>query len=241
MRNNAPFCKRGPLWVTQRGIFEKKIMSEQQMKIMAAQAALKHITSNMILGVGTGSTVNCFIDLLATVKDHIKATVASSQQTAKLLKARGFEVIDLNTIDELPLYVDGADSYNHIKQLVKGGGALTKEKILATVSEKFICIVDQTKPKMLDKVPMPIEVIPMARSYVAREIVKLGGQPSLRENFITDNGNIILDVYNWEITQPIKLEMELNNIPGIVESGLFAVRNADQIIIGHNDFVEILD
>ena len=209
---------------------------------MAARAALQYIDHKLILGVGTGSTINCFIDLLDTVRDNITATVASSIATEKLLKARGFEVIELNAVDELELYIDGTDAYNSVKQLVKGGGgALTREKILATASKKFICIVDQTKAAdILGKFPIPIEVIPMARSYVAREIVKLGGLPQLRNNYITDNGNIIIDVHNWNIEHPIKLESQLNNIPGIVENGLFALRNADQLIIGHKNSFKII-
>jgi ribose 5-phosphate isomerase A len=217
-------------------------MSQQKMKIMAAQAALKQIPANATIGIGTGSTVDYFIEQLCTIKNNIKATIASSNRTSQLLIERGFEVIELNAVNELTLYVDGADAYNNIKQLIKGkGGALTREKILATASKKFICLVDQTKTNSLATCPIPIEVIPMARSYVAREMVKLGGQPQLRNNFITDNGNVILDVYNMPIEHPIRLETQLNSIPGIVENGLFAIRNADQIIIGHTESVEILD
>ena len=218
-------------------------MSQQQMKIMASKAALEYITEPTILGVGTGTTINCFIDLLTTIKNKIKATVASSEQTKQLLLAKGFEVIDLNMIDELPLYIDGADAYNSIKQLIKGqGGALTREKILASASKNFICMVDQIKSKLsLEKTYIPIEVLSMARSYVARELVKLGGLPKLRENFITDNGNIILDLYNMKIEQPIKLETLLNNIPGVVENGLFAKRHADHIIEGNPNSVNVIE
>jgi len=214
-----------------------------QMQMMAAQAALKHITNKVILAVGTGTIVECFIELLATVREQIKATVASSKKTEQLLLAKGLPVIAFNSIEEITLYIDSADAYNNIKQLVKGdGGALTREKILANASKKFICLVDQTKAAdILGKFPIPVEVIPMARSYVAREIVKLGGLPQLRNNFITDNGNIILDVHNLKIECPIKLEIQLNNIPGAVENGLFAARGADQIIVGLQDSVISLD
>lgn len=213
-----------------------------EMKLQAARAALAHIPEDAILGIGTGSTVNCFIELLAGIKDRVKATVASSIASKTLLAAHGFDVVDFNTVNELPIYIDGADSYNSLKQLVKGGGgALTREKILAYASKQFICIVDASKSAdILGKFPIPIEVIPMARSYVAREIIKLHGLPVLRENFITDNGNIILDVHNWEITEPIALEIKLNNIPGIVCNGVFASRGADKIIIGHQDSVSVL-
>lgn len=216
-------------------------MTQQQMKIMAAQAALEQVpTNNAIVGIGTGSTVDCFINLLVTIKDRIKAAVASSKRTAQLLRKNGFEVIELNAVSELQLYIDGADAYNNVKQLIKGkGGALTREKVLAAVSKKFICMIDRTKVNTLSACPIPVEVIPMARSYVAREIVKFGGQPQLRTNFITDNGNIILDIYNMNIEHPIQLENQLNSIPGVVENGLFAIRSADQIIIGHERSVDL--
>jgi ribose 5-phosphate isomerase A len=213
----------------------------QQMKMMAAQAALKYIPAKAIVGIGTGSTIDCFIKLLCTIRDNVRATVASSKKTAQLLTTLDFEVIELNEVDELTLYIDSADAYNNIKQLIKGkGGALTREKILAYASKKFICIVDQTKANTLFNCPIPIEVMPIARSCVAREIVKLGGQPQLRNNFITDNGNVILDVYHMPIEHPIKLENQLNSIPGIIENGLFAIKNADQIIIGHKESVTVL-
>ena len=216
-------------------------MSQQHMKTLAAQAALKLIPDNAIIGVGTGSTIDCFIEQLVIKKEQIKATIASSERTAQLLKKHGFTVMELNAVDELNLYFDGADAYNNVKQLIKGkGGALTREKILATASKKFICLVDQTKKNTLAMCQIPVEVIPMARSYVAREIVKLGGQPQLRNNFITDNGNNILIVYNLPIEHPIKLENQLNSIPGIVENGLFAIRNADQIIVGGEESAAIL-
>jgi len=209
------------------------------MKKNVAKAALKFIPDNTIIGVGTGSTVNYFIEQLASVKHQIKGAVASSVATEARLKAVQIPVLDLNTIDELPVYIDGADAFNSLKQLIKGGGgALTREKILATVSKKFICIVDATKEtSILGKTAVPIEVIPMARSYVAREVVKLGGQPQYRSNFVTDNGNIILDIYGWEIEQPLELEYKLNQITGVICNGIFAARRADTILIGTQDKV----
>jgi len=217
-------------------------MSQLAMKTLAAQAALAYVEEGTVLGVGTGSTVKCLIELLPSIKHKIRATVASSVATRELLLANGMEVVDFNSVDELALYIDGADSYNNLKQLVKGGGgALTREKVLAYASKKFICIVDATKQaEILGKFPIPIEVLPMARSYVAREIVKLHGLPVLRKDYTTDNGNIILDVHNWEITQPIEMEAKLNNIPGVVCNGIFAMREADEILIGHSDTVTVL-
>ena len=218
-------------------------MSTQIMKTMAANAALEHVTEDCILGVGTGSTVNCLIEELKKIKSKIRATVASSLQTEKILKDSGFNVIELNQVDNLDLYIDGADAYNEFKQLVKGGGgALTREKIIATAAEKFICIVDESKKAtVLGKFPVAIEVIPMARSFVARQIVGLKGQPILREGFITDNNNVILDVHNWIIEQPLSLEREVNSIPGVVCHGIFALRPADQVIIGHKTSVSYIN
>lgn len=206
----------------------------QTMKQNAALAALQYIEEDQIIGVGTGSTVNFFIAHLATIKHKIAGTVASSVATAKLLKSFAIPVLDFNTVNELPIYIDGADAYNTLKQLVKGaGGALTQEKILAYASKKFICLVDATKKiSVLGEGPIPVEVIPMARSVVARELVKLGGKPEYRNNFITDNGNIILDVYGLTIQQPMELEHKIKQIIGVVESGLFATRGADVIIVG---------
>lgn len=217
-------------------------MDVKQMKRNAAKAALEYIPDNVTLGVGSGSTVNIFIEELSTVKHKVNATVSSSTETTKRLKAAGFTVLDLNTVDELTLYIDGADAYNQLKQLTKGGGgALTQEKIVAAASKNFICLVDETKePSILGTTfPIPIEVIPSARSLVAREIVKLGGQPKYREGFVTDNGNIILDVYNWEIKEPISLEAKVNQITGVVCNGLFAARPANKIIIGTSDGVRV--
>lgn len=207
------------------------------MKKAAAMAALEFIKPNMILGVGTGSTVNIFIDELANIKHKIEGVVASSLVTAERLRHHGFSLVDLNEIANLSLYVDGADELNDFLTLIKGGGgALTREKILAAVAEKFICIADSTKlVKALGHHPLPIEVIPIARGYVAREIVKLGGDPVYRQGFITDNGNIILDVHNLIIHQPIALEEKLNNIVGVVTNGIFAKRGADLALIGSED------
>lgn len=203
------------------------------MKKNAAIEALHHIPAGTIVGIGTGSTVNIFIEELAKAKLEITA-VSSSNQTTLLLKKHKIPVITCADLIELPIYIDGADAYNKLKQLIKGkGGALTQEKILAYTSKKFICLVDENKKiEHFNHTSIPIEVIPMARSIVARTIVKLGGEPVYRNNFITDNGNIILDVSNLPIDQPIKLEQQLNNIPGVVTNGIFAVRGADLIIVG---------
>lgn len=209
-------------------------MADQaQLKQQAAQAAIEYIENDMIVGVGTGSTVNYFIDELAKIKGRIDGAVASSKVTEERLKSHGITVLDLNACQRLPIYVDGADEFNNYLSLIKGGGgALTREKITAAVAEKFICIADQSKQvKRLGKFPLPVEVIPMARSYVARQLVKLGGDPVYRENFITDNGNVILDVYNLNLDEPIKMEHLLNNIVGVVTNGLFAERGADAVLM----------
>lgn len=209
-------------------------MNLGQMKKAAAQAALKYLPENSIIGVGTGSTVNYFIEELVSVKNKIVGTVASSKATALKLRSLGFLTLDPNTVDELPIYVDGADEINDGLQMIKGGGAaLTGEKIIAAMAKKFICIADSSKKvEILGKFPLPIEVIPLARSYVARAIVKLGGFPVYREGVLTDYGNPILDVWNLEILEPIKLEQTINNIPGVVTNGLFAVRPADILLLG---------
>ncbi len=203
------------------------------MKRMAAEAALKYVKDGVV-GVGTGSTVNHFIDLLATAKHRIDGAVSSSDASTERLKSHGIQVVDLNAADELDIYVDGADESNHQLELIKGGGgALTREKIITAASKQFICIADESKlVKMLGSFPLPVEVIPMARSLVARELVRLGGTPIWREGFISDNGNIILDVHNLEIMQPISLEQKINNITGVVTVGLFAQRPADLLILG---------
>ena len=206
-------------------------------KRAAALAALEHVKMDTVLGVGTGSTVNVFIDLLAEAGTRVSGAVASSEATEAKLKEHGIDILDLNMTGQLELYIDGADEFNPNLQLIKGGGAaLTREKIVAAASREFICIVDQSKQvDILGEFPLPIEVIPMARSFVAREIVQLGADPEFREAPRTDNGNIILDCYGFSITDPIELEAKLNAIPGVVTNGLFAARGADSVIIGHED------
>ena len=203
-------------------------MTPDELKKVAAKAALDHIGDGSIIGVGTGSTVNHFIDLLAPVKHKIEGAVSSSEASTERMKAQGIPVFDLNAVGELQVYVDGADESNHQLQLIKGGGgALTREKIVAAASEKFVCIADDSKlVDMLGSFPLPVEVIPMARSYVARELVKLGGTPVWREQFVTDNGNLILDVHHLSIMEPVKLEQQINNIAGVVTVGIFAIRPA---------------
>lgn len=207
---------------------------QDQLKQQAAQSALEYVEAGSIVGVGTGSTVNFFIDALAGIKHKIEGAVSSSEASTQRLRAHGIEVFDLNAVSNVPVYVDGADETNEHLQLIKGGGgALTREKIIAHLAKKFVCVADETKMvKRLGKFPLPIEVIPMARSMIARELVKLGGQPVYRDGFVTDNGNQILDVHNLEIMEPAKLEAELNNLPGIVTVGLFAIRPADVLILG---------
>jgi len=208
-------------------------MNQDELKKQAAEAAVAYVDGG-IIGVGTGSTVNHFIDLLAGIKGRIDGAVSSSEASTKRLRSHGIDVIDLNSAGPLSLYVDGADESNHQLELIKGGGgALTREKILAAASKTFVCIADESKlVRMLGKFPLPVEVIPMARSYVARELVKLGGTPVWRENLITDNGNAILDVHHLEIMEPIKLENRINQIAGVVTVGLFANRPADLLILG---------
>lgn len=212
------------------------------MKKHAADAAIQFIDEDdMVVGVGTGSTVNYFIDALAKIKGRIDGAVSSSEATTQRLKSHGIRVLDLNVAGPLPLYVDGADEVNPHLQLIKGGGgALTREKIIAAASERFVCIVDPSKRvDVLGRFPLPVEVIPLARSYVARELLRHGGgQPVLREHFTTDNGNLILDVHNLSILEPIKLERELNNIAGVVAVGLFALRPADSLLLGTAEGVE---
>jgi ribose 5-phosphate isomerase A len=212
-------------------------MSQNELKKAAALAALKYVENDTIVGVGTGSTVNYFIEGLASLKNKIKGAVASSIATEKQLKAHGIAVFDLNAVSDMALYVDGADEFNAFKYLVKGGGgALTREKIVAAAARKFICIADASKScTVLGSFPVPIEVIPMARGLVARALVKLGGVPEYRAGFITDNGNIILDVHHLDLTNPIQMEEKLNNLTGVVCNGIFARRGADLIIVASND------
>lgn len=217
-------------------------MTQDEMKKAVAKAALEYVVPDTIIGIGTGSTANHFIDYLADIKGKINGTVASSEASADRLRGHGIEVLDLNSVDEISVYVDGADETNKYAQLIKGGGgALTREKIVAAVSRKFVCIVDETKVvDVMGKFPLPVEVIPMARSYVARELVKLGGQPVYREGFVTDNGNVILDIHGLEIMEAAKLEDQLNNITGVVTNGLFALRPADVVLIGTPEGVNTL-
>ncbi|GIU40728.1 ribose-5-phosphate isomerase A [Shewanella sairae] len=209
-------------------------MTQDEMKKAAGWAALQYVEENSIVGVGTGSTVNHFIDALATMKFDIQGAVSSSEASTEKMKALGIQVFDLNSVNELSVYVDGADEINSQMDMIKGGGAaLTREKIVAAVAEKFVCIVDNTKQvDILGEFPLPIEVIPMARSYVARQIVKLGGDPVYREGCVTDNGNIILDVYNMKIMKPKELEEQIDGIVGVVTNGLFAKRGADVLLVG---------
>jgi len=209
-------------------------MTQDEMKKAVAKAALDYIEPGTVVGVGTGSTANHFIDYLATIKGKIEGTVASSVASAERLKKHGIPVFDLNAVGDLNVYVDGADeSSRHLHLIKGGGGALTREKIVAAASRTFVCIADESKlVDVLGKFPLPVEVIPMARSYVARELVKLGGRPVLREGFTTDNGNVILDVHDLEILNPVELEQALNNLVGVVTNGLFARRPANVLLLG---------
>ena len=213
-------------------------MNPKELKKQVAAAALNYINDyDMIIGIGTGSTVNELIDLLPKVKNRIEAVVSSSEESTQRLTALGFNVKELNQTGDLALYIDGADECDGHNRLIKGGGgALTREKIIAAASKQFICIVDESKcVSLLGKFPLPIEVLPMARSYVARQLVKLGGQPVYREGFTTDNGNQIIDIHNLKILDPIELETKINQIPGVVTNGLFAIRNADITLIANNN------
>lgn len=218
-------------------------MSADARKKAAAEAALRYVEDGMIVGVGTGSTVNHFIAALASRRHDIRGAVSSSEASSRLLRTAGIEVMDLNTTGDLSLYVDGADEATRHGALIKGGGAaLTREKIVAAASRKFVCIMDDTKlVDVLGKFPLPVEVIPMARSYVARQIVALGGQPVLREGVVTDNGNCILDVHHLAITDPVALETVLDHVAGVVTNGLFARRGADLLLVGRDGGVETLD
>jgi ribose 5-phosphate isomerase A len=217
-------------------------MTADEKKQAVAKAALEYVQDNMIVGVGTGSTVNHFINYLATIKHRIEGGVSSSKASEDLMRKYHIPVIDLNSVDEIPIYVDGADETTRHLQLIKGGGgALTREKIVAAVSKTFVCIVDDSKVvDTLGKFPLPVEVIPMARSHVARSIARLGGKPLLREGFVTDNGNIILDVHNLTILNPVELEQQLNQITGVVTNGLFAIRPADVLLVADNQGVRTL-
>jgi len=217
-------------------------MTQDEMKKAVAAAAIDYVEAGSVVGIGTGSTANYFIDELAKIKHKIEFTVASSVASADRLRGHGIQVEDLNAVNEISVYVDGADEATKHLHLVKGGGgALTREKIVAAVSKKFVCIADGSKlVDVLGKFPLPVEVIPMARSYVARELVKLGGQPVYRDGFTTDNGNQILDVHNLEIINPVEMEDTLNSIVGVVTNGLFAKRPADVLLLGTENGVTTL-
>ena len=218
-------------------------MTQDQLKQAVAKAAADYIVANIpagsIIGVGTGSTANCFIDELAKIKHRVAATVASSEATKQRLEGHGIKVLDLNEVTSMPVYVDGADEITAKLEMVKGGGgALTREKIVAAVADKFVCVCDQSKlVGTLGRFPLPVEVIPMARAYVARELERLGGQPKLREGFVTDNGNLILDVHGLTIADPPGFETKLNQIVGVVTNGLFACRGADLLLLATPDGV----
>jgi len=213
---------------------EEEGVTQDELKQLVAQAALKHVVEDAVVGVGSGSTVNLFSDGLAGIKGRIEGAVAGSEASAERLKKHGIRVFDLNAVDELPVYVDGADEVTeHLAMIKGGGGALTREKIIAAVSRTFVCICDASKlVPVLGKFPLPVEVIPMARSHVGRELRRLGGHPVLRENYRTDNGNLILDCHGLVITDPPRLEAELNNVTGVVTNGLFARRPADLLLLG---------
>jgi ribose 5-phosphate isomerase A len=217
-------------------------MTPEEKKKAAAEAALTYIEYDSIVGVGTGSTVNYFIDLLADIKHRIEGAVSSSLASEQRLNKNHIPVINLNQADEIPVYIDGADESTRNLHLIKGGGgALTREKIVAAVSRKFVCIVDDSKVvDVLGKFPLPVEVIPMAQSYVAREVIKLGGQPILRDGFTTDNGNIILDIHNLRILNPVELESQLNQITGVVMNGLFARRPADILLVADDNGIRTM-
>ena len=217
-------------------------MNQDEKKMRVAEAALDYIEHGQIVGIGSGTTVHALIKQLTKVKNKIDAVVSSSELTTQLILDCNIRVIDLKESGGLPIYIDGADESNANKQLIKGGGgALTREKIIAGASKKFVCMIDDSKyVQTLGKFPLPIEVIPMSQSIVALEIIKLGGRPVYRENFITDNGNIILDIHNLEISEPLTLEQTINNIPGVVTNGLFAMRPADNLLISNGDEIKIM-
>lgn len=219
-------------------------MDQLTMKKQAAQAALAYVKPDTIVGVGSGSTVNCFIEALGTMKNQIKGAVAASKNSEALLREQGIEVFSANEVSSLDIYVDGADEINPQKMMIKGGGAaLTREKIVAALAKNFICIVDSSKQVDVlgSTFALPVEVIPMARSQVARKLVALGGSPEYREGVVTDNGNVILDVYHFKIMNPVEMEKELNNVAGVVTNGIFALRAADTVIVGTPQGVKIIE
>ena len=217
-------------------------MNQDEKKATVATAALDYIENGQIVGIGSGTTVHALINQLSRVKNKIEAVVSSSELTTKMILEKDIRVINLKESGPLPLYIDGADESNSKKQLIKGGGgALTREKIIANASKRFICMIDDSKlVKALGKFPLPIEVIGMAQSFVALELIKIGGRPVYRDGFKTDNGNIILDVHNLEISEPIALEEKINNIPGVVTNGLFALRPADHLLVSNGNNIELL-
>jgi len=217
-------------------------MTQDELKRAVAREAIKHVVEDAIVGVGTGSTANFFIDELARIKHRIDGAVASSERTAERLKAHGIRVVELTAVSDLPVYVDGADEITQGMAMIKGGGgALTREKIAAAVARKFVCIADESKlVKTLGRFPLPVEVIPMARSHVARQMLALGGEPRLREGFTTDNGNVIIDVHGLAIRDPLELEVTINNIVGVVTVGLFARRGADLLLLATAEGVRVL-
>jgi len=217
-------------------------MTQDDLKQAVAREAIRYVVEDAVIGVGSGSTANFFIDELGKVKNRIAGAVASSEKTAERLKRHGIRLLDLNGVDELPVYIDGADEITeHLAMIKGGGGALTREKIVAAVAKKFVCIADESKlVPVLGKFPLPVEVIPMARAYVARQMVRLGGQPKLREGFATDNGNVLLDVWGLSILNPVELEATINNITGVVTNGLFARRGADVLLLGTKNGVKTL-
>lgn len=219
-------------------------MDQLAMKKLAAKAALDFVPKGAIIGVGSGSTVNCFIDALASIKHQIKGAVAASKASEKRLRDLGIEVFSANDVSSLEIYVDGADEINPQKMMIKGGGAaLTREKIVAALAKKFICVVDESKQVDVlgQTFALPVEVIPMARSQVGRKLAALGASPEYREGVVTDNGNIIIDAYNFLIPEPMKMEQTLNNVAGVVTNGIFAVRGADIVIVGSPNGVEIIE
>ena len=217
-------------------------MTRDELKQLVAREALKHVVEDAVVGVGSGSTVNLFIDALAGIKGRIEGAVAASEASAQRLKKHGIHVFDLNSVNDLPVYVDGADEVTeHLHMIKGGGGALTREKIVAAVTTKFVCICDASKlVPVLGKFPLPIEVIPMARSYVGREVVRMGGHPQLRENFKTDNGNLILDCHGLTLLDPASTEARINNLAGVVTNGIFARRPADVLLVAHAGGVKTL-
>jgi len=217
-------------------------VNQDQLKKSVAEAALKHVVEDAVVGVGSGSTVNFFIDALAALKGRIEGAVAASEASAARLKQHGIRVFDLSSVDELPVYIDGADEVTeHLHMIKGGGGALTREKIVAAVAKRFVCICDASKlVPVLGRFPLPVEVIPMARSYVGRELLKLGAHPELRQDFRTDNGNLVIDCHGLTLLDPPKMEAELNNIAGVVTNGIFARRGADVLLLGEASGVRTL-